>query len=84
MITPLVTLLALLADSPAKAPPPSGADAAPETLPALSDEDKAVVEHLELLERLEELELFEALDTGRDEKKADAGGEEDRRDDRTR
>ena len=81
MITPLVTLLILLADSPAKAPPP---DAANETLPALSDEDEAVVEHLELLERLEELELLDALDTGRDQKKADGEGEEDRRDDRRR
>jgi len=74
VIALLATLLALSADPPAKAPAPSGKDAAAsQNLPPLSEEDRAIVEHLELLERLELLEHLDLLDTS-DEEKRDGGG----------
>jgi hypothetical protein len=57
----LVTALLLVAGPPAKAPPP------------LTDEDAAVVEHLELLQKLDMLEDLHVVDTaGDDDPKASA------------
>ncbi len=77
MIAVLAAAMLLAAGPPAPehppAPAPRDGDAQPAP-PPLSQEDAAVVEHLELLQKLELLQDLNLVDTGADE--ADARKEE--------
>ncbi len=73
MIAALAAALVLSAGPPARpqAPAPAGKEPSAQPAPApLPDEDAAIVEHLELLQKLELLQDLDVVDTGRDDREA--------------
>ena len=75
MITALAAALLLAAEAPPRPPRPPEDGRPDPARPALSQEDEAVIQHLELLQKMELLRDLDVVDAGEEEKEGEPAKE---------